>query len=63
MVTVRSAPSSQKGTEKQEGAKKSRGHRVVRGMTSGQEFDELPRECVQDDTEWLGSSDYPGITE
>ena len=57
------APSSQKGTEKQEGAEKSRGHRVARSVTSGQEGDEWPRECVQDDAEWLGPSDHSRITE
>ena len=60
---VRRAPSSQKGTEKQEGAEKSRGHRVARKVTSGQEGEEWLRECVQDDAEWLGPSDHPGITE
>ena len=59
---VRRAPSRQKGTEKQEGAK-SRGHRVARRVTSGQEGDEGPRDCVQDDAEWLGPSDHPGIAE
>ena len=42
-----------RSTEKQEGTEKSRGHRVARSVTRGQEGDEWPRECVQDDAEWL----------
>ena len=60
---VRRAPSSQRGTKKQEGAEKSRGHGVATRVASGHEGDEWPRECVQDNNEWLGPPDHPGITE